>query len=203
VIDYSTYDDLALLRAIAQPEGEVAAFTIFYKRHSKQVYRSVLTFVKDPLEAEEAVQELFARIWHKRQHLDIKDNVTGYLVQACRNQVIDKFRKVKKERDLLENLEAIAKDSADAAAADARAEAFAQEQYEILQRAMAVLSPQRRKIFELCKIKGISYAEAAAELGINVQSVKDHLQKAKAKLRDHLAGEGEVAITLLILLDLL
>lgn len=201
MIDYASYDDMALMRAIAQPEGSREAFTVFYRRHAAQLYANIIAFVKDPIEAEEAVQEIFARIWQKREQLSINTNIAGYLNTACRNIVIDTFRRAKKDRTLLEKLKAVAMEDEQQSEADA--EKQVQEQWALLQRALDILPPQRRKVFELCKINGVSYPEACEQLGISLPTLKEHIMKAKRSIQDHLGGQGEVAVVLLVLLDMM
>jgi RNA polymerase sigma factor (sigma-70 family) len=201
VIDYTLYDDQALWRAITQPEGDRAAYTVFYKRHVGQLYTNLLTFAKDPLEAEEAVQEVFARIWQMRTQLVIATNIVGYLNKACRNKVIDNFRKVKKDKYLLEKLKETAKDDNGESSVDK--EKLVQEQWDLLQKALDILPPKRREVFELCKINGMSYPEACAQLGISLPTLKEHIMKAKRSIQEHLSSKGEVAVTLLILLNMM
>jgi RNA polymerase sigma-70 factor (family 1) len=202
LIDYATYNDQELLRAIVSPEGDQRAFTVFYKRYADTVYESILYFLKDPLEAEEAVQELFARIWQKRTFLNIQDNVAGYLVMSCRNLVIDKLRKIKRDQTLLDRLRAVAtSDIEDGSSMEA--EALVLKQWELLQRAISKLPEQRRRVFELCKLEGKSYQEAADIMGIAVGTVSVQITKAKKDIQEQLRNQGELSVSILILLGLM
>jgi RNA polymerase sigma factor (sigma-70 family) len=198
---YATYDDQALLTAISR-EGDREAFTAFYRRYAEKVYRNMLLFVKEPSEAEDAVQELFARLWQKRTQLNITTNVKGYLNSACRNMAFNRLRDAGKDKRLLISLQTIAADNYQDGSAIEQ-ETLVSEQWALLQRAIDNLPPQRKRVFELCKIKGIAYDQACIELGIGLPTLKDHLFKAKKSIRAYLDGQGEAAFVLLILLGLL
>ena len=49
----------------------------------------------------------------------------------------------------------------------------------LIEEALNSLSPQRRKVYELCKRQGKSYQEAANELQISTHTVKEHMSSAK------------------------
>ena len=68
----------------------------------------------------------------------------------------------------------------------------------LVEEALDTLSPQRRKVYELCRLQGKSYKEAAAELNISTNTVKEHLTKGMAALRFFLRNRGE--LTLLVIL---
>lgn len=203
MIDFSTYDDVALMRVLADPEGEnAAAFTTLYHRHSSKLYINILSLVKEPSIAEELLQELFSRVWQKRQTIKTDNNVGGYLYRMGRNLVIDFYRKVQKDRVIIERLKDAGQNNYDTTTALDQ-EKLLKEQAELLQRAIASLSPQRRKIFELCKLEGKSYNQVAEELGISVNTVEVNMVKAKKNVRDHLSGQGEIAMALIIMLGIL
>lgn len=70
--------------------------------------------IHDPAATEELVQELFTRIWQKRDAKGIRENFTGYMYRIAQHLVHDFFRKLKKDRTLLEKFRALVQE-ADAA----------------------------------------------------------------------------------------
>lgn len=202
MIDYTTYDDTALMRVIALEQGDSQAFTIFYNRHLARVYKKMLVFLKSSDEAEEAVQEVFIRIWKRKEFLHEVHNIEAYFNTVCRNLVYDRFRKARNDKHLLEKLKAAASEHPEQAPG-ADAQLLVKQQWELLQRALDTLPPQRRKVFELCKVQGLSYDEVCAELGITLPTAKEHVMRAKRDIRDYLNGQGELAVSLLILLDMI
>ena len=78
-------------------------------------------------------------------------------------------------------------------------------QRQILENAMAQLSPQKRKVFELCKIQGKTYEETAAALQISKYTVKEYLSASVSFLKEyvHHHPESSVAATTGIFLFML
>ncbi len=76
------------------------------------------------------------------------------------------------------------------------------ENARLLQNAISTLSPQRRQIFELCKIQGKSYQEVGALLNISTSTINDHIVKATRSIRQYIFLHNK-NLDLLILLSLL
>jgi RNA polymerase sigma-70 factor (ECF subfamily) len=58
-------------------------------------------------------------------------------------------------------------------------------QWAVLENALSCLSPQRRRAFELCKLQGKTYEEAAMELRISKYTVKEYLSAAIASIKEY------------------
>ena len=56
-------------------------------------------------------------------------------------------------------------------------------QVSLLQKAIAQLSPQKRRVFELCKLQKQTYLQAAKELQISKHTLKEFLSEAIAPIR--------------------
>ena len=59
-------------------------------------------------------------------------------------------------------------------------------QYYLLYEAINLLSPQKRKVFTLCKLEGKTYEEAAEKLNISKHTVKEYLGHAVASVKSHI-----------------
>ena len=57
---------------------------------------------------------------------------------------------------------------------------------------MDQLSPQKRKVFELCKVQGRTYKKAAEELHISKYTVKEYLSEALISIKKYI-GEHPTA----------
>ncbi|MES2373434.1 MAG: sigma-70 family RNA polymerase sigma factor [Bacteroidota bacterium] len=200
MIDYSTYDDQALMRVISGGDGSDAAFSVLYNRYAGSLYKNIFRLTKDVLTTQEIIQDVFERFWKARERIDADQGIDNYLFISARNAVYDHQRKVIKDRTLLSQLQ----HAAQASFTDDRdrtAEDILQEQLGLLRRAIDNLPPQRKRVFELCRIEGKSYREVCEELGLSMGTVKDHMAKGQKSVRDYLSGHGEVALILIVLLD--
>ena len=138
-------------------------------------------YTNDFAVAEDVVQEVFVRLWEKRGELKNVQNLEGYLLLSVKNrclnylehqQVVDKY----KQYCLLQEIQ---DDD------DEDPEQFIEDIGKLLDK----LPEKRKMVLELCVIESKSYAEIADLLGISLNTVKDHVKKAYAFLREELRRE--------------
>jgi RNA polymerase sigma-70 factor (ECF subfamily) len=194
ISSYSTYSDSELL--VFLHEGDKKAFEEFYNRYHKPIYRYLVSLVKVPEIAEDLVHEIFLKLWDIREKLVIKENFKGYLFWMCHNKAADTTKKIAGERMLkdrllhyYQNLSVVEHHTLEQL----------QRYDNLIEEALNSLSPQRRKVYELCKRQGKSYQEAAEELQISTHTVKEHMSSALATLRDFLRQQGEFSLALIVI----
>jgi RNA polymerase sigma-70 factor (ECF subfamily) len=186
------YDENALLRRLN--DGDQAAFTILYRHHSEPLYYNILRLVKISQVAEEMVQEIFTRIWHKRQELAIETSFAAYLHKAGQNQVIDFYRKLQRDRALYNHFKTIATGNY----SHIEEQLTYSEKVVVLQKALDSLPPQQKKVYQLCKMEGFSYKAAASELGISPFTVKEYLTKARHTVRLYFQNHPDLLLILFL-----
>src|SRR3546814_6143455 len=82
-------------------EGDPAAFKTFCLRYYDKLLVFVLTLVPgNSYLAEETVQEVFTRLWERRETIEIHSSVRYYLYRSCRNILYNLLEK-KATRDAL------------------------------------------------------------------------------------------------------
>ena len=164
-------------------------FHSLFKELYPEMVRVAMFYVRDLPAAEDIVQEVFTRLWEKQEDLGRIENVKGYLQYAVKNrslnylehqQVVDRY-----QRDYWEHL---------------KEETEEPEEYLALVRKLVnQLPPKRKQILELNVVEEKSYQEIADELGISLNTVKDHIKKAYAFLREQARKEIPNYILYLIL----
>lgn len=162
------------------------------------MYANFLRMVKDEQLAEEFVQEIFARIWHKRETLQIEQSFSGYLYRAAQNMVCDFYRNLKQDRLLYNRFKAIATQNY----THVEESLHLKESEELLQKALNILPAQQRKVYQICKLEGYSYKEAGQQLGISPHTVKEYLVKANQSIRRHVSGNMDTFLELMIIIVL-
>jgi len=193
----ATYkNDPALVDRLKQ--GDESAFTELYDQYHRAIYFYILDYVKAPQIAEDLVHEVFMKIWEIREQLTITTSFSGYIYRMCHNKAIDALQHIAKDeklrQEVLQWLEPQLQEK------DQQLKEHRVVYYErIYQEAIAALSPQRRKVFLLCREQGKSYEEAAAELGITRNTVKEHMGEALHFLRNYLLKKGDLAFVMIIL----
>jgi RNA polymerase sigma-70 factor (ECF subfamily) len=156
----------------------------------------LLALVKSPEMAEDLVHEIFLKLWEIREKLEIKTNFSAYLFRICHNKAADATKKIAGERLLRSELLRYYQDFS----TDEQRSQEELYQYDALaEQALDNLSPQSRKVYELCRREGKSYREVAEELHISPYTVKEHMSKALTSLRSFLREKGKIAIILVFL----
>jgi RNA polymerase sigma-70 factor (ECF subfamily) len=188
-------DKESLLHLLSQ--GSEYAFTQIFDHYRGSVYGTAFKFLKSQEAAEEIVQEIFLKLWIKRTEIPSIQNFNGFLFTMARNAILDKLRKTANEKIAQQVL---SKQQSFTNNTDHRVQ---DNQYQqILEQAIDNLSPQQREVFRLAKMEGYSYKEIAEELGISVLTVKVHMNKALASLREYLKGHMGVLIFIPLLLKI-
>ena len=174
--------------------GEEQAFKELYRMYSPRLYGNLLKLVKNESIARELLQDVFVRVWNHRHDIDPQKSFKAYCFRIAENIVIDFFRKAACDRKLTAYLIAAASDHDHST----EQQIDYKESRELLNRAIQLLPPQRRQVFELCKIEGKSYAEVSRLLGISTSTISDHIVKATRVIKDHFFQSGETVILLII-----
>lgn len=174
--------------------GSEVAFTQLYRHYSERIYYNVLSLVKDEFTAEELVQDIFSKLWQKKESIIIKSSFTGYLFTVSRNRVYDFFQQLNRNEKLYAHIRAIASESY----VHVEEVLLAKENEDILQKTIASLPPQRRRVFELCKIQGLSYQQASDEMNLSLSTIKDHMAKARVTIKAFVSNNPDLVVYLLL-----
>ena len=188
----SLHNEILLIEAMQA--GSEEAFTTLYRHYSPRLYINMLGMVHDSATAEEMVQELFTRIWHKRENKGISENFTGYMFRIAQHLVYDFFRKLKRDRKLQEKFRLLAGEQYDLV----EFELHDQQSVVILQRAVEQLSVQQKKVYELVRLEGYTYKKAAEAMDISPLTVKEYLATAHKSIRKFMLNHPDVTLGLLL-----
>ncbi|WP_316816154.1 RNA polymerase sigma factor [Pedobacter nyackensis] len=174
--------------------GEEPAFGKLYVHYSEMIYARLLRLLKDTDVADEIIQDLFLKIWEKREQINTTQSFKSYLYTIAENLVYDHFRKVARDRKLQEKFRRITTELYTHTEEDL----LSKESKEIIDKAIATLSPQRKTAFILCKVEGRSYDEAAEIMGVSASTVSNHLVKANVSIREYLNKSKDLLPVLLV-----
>ena len=187
------YTDKELARRLIA--GDIAAFDEIYRRNFHPVYCNALKITREVSLAEDALQEVFIILWEKRSTIDPEKSLAGWLFIICYHQSINILRKKLRESLLYKELQQPDEYSMEE-------EIKYGKQWKILENALSSLSPQRRRVFELCKLEGKTYEETALELRISKYTVKEYLSSAVAAIKEyslHHSGSATMLLPIAVL----
>lgn len=166
---------------MASREGggqSVWRFRLAVLQHHRAVYRVCYGILGDAHEAEDVTQEAFLRYWQ------LSGEVRGpraWLITVARNRCLDRLRGTRRIVDADPEIFEQQTDERDPEWHASRDEKLAR-----LNRLVAALPEPQRSLILLFDVEGLSGAECAEALGLNVNQVKVYLHRARRQLRSAL-----------------
>ena len=86
----SIRSDEDLLTSLRQ--GSEDAFTVIYERYHKLLYVLAYKYLKSTYSSEDAVQQVFLKLWEARSLLMVNVNLRNYLYTMLKNHVLNEIR---------------------------------------------------------------------------------------------------------------
>ncbi len=173
--------DQQLIERVAQQDRH--AFELLYDRYASTVFGLALKTLGDRQIAEEAVQEIFWRVWQRAASFDRNRTFAPWLFGIAHNYCIDELRRRRArpqpvyEDDDHPVLSSIA-DTTDVSEA-----ALQGEQQRIVADALRQLPDEQRQAIELAYFGGLTQQEIAARLGNPLGTIKTRMRLGLQKLR--------------------
>ncbi len=162
-------------------QGDQAAFDRLFRKYYTHLCRFALTLSGNETLAEEAVQNVFVRLWEKRKRVDQPTHVKGYLFRAVYNESLWLIKKHKSQQAL---------EAQYALHPPEELSTSDHHQWETLrpfiQIAIENLPDKCRHIFLMRRQEGLTNVEIAEYLGVSVKTVENQMTIAIRKLRDEL-----------------
>lgn len=174
-----------LMRAVQRRDEQ--AFGFLYEQTVSQVYGLAMHLLRHAADAEEIVCQVFERAWLRASRYDPdRGSVMAWLLVMCRSRALDalKERRARARRD-----ERAASDEEEQVE-DPEALLSRFQAGSAVHRAVAKLTPLRRQLVALAFFRDLSHQEMADCLALPLGTVKSHMRRGLAQLRDALASEG-------------
>jgi RNA polymerase sigma-70 factor (ECF subfamily) len=175
--------------------GEEQAVEALYVRFGALVYQSSRQVLRSRAETEDAVQEIFVRLWRTADRFDPnRAKLVTWVMLITRRHLIDRLRRqtARPDRASLDD------SRSDAGGAVARPERLqdasdeGSEGRERLKRQLARLPELQRTVIERAYMQGFSLREIAGQLDAPIGTVKSALSRGLARLRE-LEGTTEAS----------
>ena len=173
--------------------SDEATFERVFRQFHVPLCRYAFTIVRDAVLAEEVVQDVFLKIWEKRETIEFSVSVKSYLYRAVHNGCLNVHEKMKKEVSM-DNPQLKVVHPHAAPVTDMQSRELEKE----IHAALEYLPEQCRRVFELSRFGNLKYKEIAETLGISVKTVENQMGKALRIMRDRLAPYLTVAFLFFI-----
>jgi RNA polymerase sigma-70 factor (family 1) len=191
---YTNTEERELLVRVV--EGNELAFTKLVTLHWDHVFYLAVSFLKSYEEAEELTQDIFVKLWLKRDNLKNVENFVPYLHVISKNYLISHIRKaVSEPRELPTNM---------VSEIIPEAQLEFKQTYALIMEAMQHLTPQQKSVFELSRLQGLSQKEVSQRLNITERTVNWHIILALKFLKDSLHEQlGLLPVYVILILTIL
>ena len=172
-------DDNAALMMRMQAD-DTAAFDAVYWKYHFRLYKNIFKILNDEDQAQNILQDVFVSLWENRLSLDCRQPIANWLFVVSYNKSLSFLKKKLREPVIYQELDYLE------LAEVASTAVYKEQQFQLMEMALRQLSPQKKKVFDLCKMQGKTYAETAEELHISRHTVKEYLSEAVLNIKDYI-----------------
>jgi RNA polymerase sigma-70 factor (ECF subfamily) len=187
-VDPTPTDEELIARILG---GDQDAYTVLVERHSDLVYAIVSRIVLNTADADDVAQEVFVRAYHALPRFRGDSKFSSWLYRIAVNRSLTHLKRSKRRAALLDP-EAGAREDVEAVLGGTRegpGEAvLRRERQAMVRAAVSQLPPRYRAVVTLFYLEERNYKEVAEILGIPMGTLKTHLHRARALLREALAN---------------
>ncbi len=152
-----------------------------WQAHERELRRWLLSRLHDDALADDILQDVFVKALREGGHFCRLDAPRAWLYQVARHAVIDHHRLSKTTVPAEETL---AQPEVTGTPVDALATG--------LEASLDALDAEDRDVIRRCDLDGQTQAAYAAVHGLTLPAVKSRIQRARARLRDHLVAHAGV-----------
>ncbi len=161
--------------------GETWAFGRLVERYTRRIYGRVLSVVRQPEEADDLAQEIFLQAYRRLGQLRDGRRFSGWLLKIADNAAF-RWRQRRMVQIRFERL--LTAEWGEHAVDESEAE---REARMMVRQAIRQLSDAHRDVIEHHYFKGHSYEETASQLGLQMNTVRSRLQKARQRIRKEMS----------------
>ena len=160
--------------------GDERAFEEIFHRYYQNLCGYASKILQDEMAAEEIVQDLFVKIWEKRENLDVKTSPKNYLVRSVKNHCLNYIKHTKIKRQHVKHI------------MSQESEEIQEENYieidliQKIEESIKSLPQKRQEIFRLSREEGLKYREIAEKLNVSIKTVETQMGLAIKTLREKL-----------------
>lgn len=179
-MSYPTKNDVEADLLHLQKVDETRFIELLFKHYYSPLCRTVNRIVRNTDTAEDLVQDVFMKVWHNRQTLEINFSMKSYLYRSAINAALNYLEKNKKQIHMAEAsfIEPSSNNTEDLMNAE--------EVQQRVNEATEALPPACKTIFILSRHENMSYKEIADTLQISPKTVENQMGKALKHFREYL-----------------
>jgi len=170
--------------------GEKNAYQELFERYAPRIFQFSLSYLKSQADAEELVQDVFLKIWEKREILDQSKNIKSFIFKVAVNTIYDFIR----HKNIENAYNDFARANFETTSNNTWHTVIFDEMQENLQKLVAQLPGQQQKIFQLSKEEGLTSEEIAVKLNLSKRTVENHLFRAVSFLKENFRRDSFISV---------
>lgn len=166
--------------------ADLKAFNQLFADYQGRFIRFANMYVRDLPVAEDFTIEALMQYWENRHLLKADSNVPAYILTIIKNKCLNYLQHVQVQEGVSEELRNHAEWELNTRISTLAAcnpeELFTAEAQEIVNKTLASLPEQTRRVFMMSRYQNRSYKEIAETLGMTSKGVEYHISQALKKL---------------------
>ena len=148
-----------------------------YMPLADSLYRVAFYLLESEVDARDAVQDLYVKLWNSRESLDSVRNPKAYCITLIRNLCLDRMRRLSSNKSVELNENILSEN-------DTGQQIESKERLKRVIEAMNVkLSDSQRKVLIMRTIEDLSYEEISQRTGMNGLTLRVLISQARSKLK--------------------
>ena len=144
-----------------------------------KLYRLAYSYFRDKTMAQEITQDVFVKLWLKRDSFDGIVDIEAYLFKSVKNKIYDQFDKIASQEKLEKNVALQRVEETNST----EEELEYSETFQMINNEIDQLPNTTKTIFRLSRFEKYTNAEIAGQLHLSGKSVEYHITRALKKLR--------------------
>jgi len=183
-VDYAKSEEADLIRRVQA--GDEMAFRDVVERYQAKVFSIIFGILRNHNDAEDIAQQVFAKIYFSIRSFDFRSSLLTWIYKITVNECYDYLRK-KKVRKLVYESDFSEEDSLKMENTDAAIDLGVPvdtnlAQRDLVNKLLSKISEEDRSLIMLKEVEGHSVEELAHMTGMNENTIKVKLFRARQKL---------------------
>jgi RNA polymerase sigma-70 factor, ECF subfamily len=183
-LDHRTTEEAALVRRI-QAQDELA-FREIVERYQAKVFSIIFGILRNRNDAEDIAQQVFAKIYFSIKNFDFRSSLLTWIYKITVNECYDYLRKKRVRKLVYESDfsadESLRMEHSEPATDQAPAVDQQLAQQDLILKLLSKISPEDRSLILLKEVEGHSVEELSQMTGMNENTIKVKLFRARQKL---------------------
>jgi RNA polymerase sigma-70 factor (family 1) len=176
--------------------GDEMAFREIFNKFGPVLHRFALNIIKNEAIAREIVQEVFLKVWLKRESLPVIEKPASWLYRVASNLSLTHLRRQHIEEKVLNSIQEKELFHENPILNDLSAKHL----QGVINQAVYELPPQRQRIFRMSKESGLSRKEIARELDLSENTVRNQLAISLRSIQSFIQRDSDNFISILFIL---